>query len=505
MLTTTSLRLKILTALLVIVGLNLVLSYLPLRLDFTGDKRYTLSPVTRDIVSQLKKPVTITGYFSANLPPQVGKIQQDFEDLVAEYNSRSGGKVSYKAENPNASQEAEQQAMQQGIQPQAIQMRERDQVKEQRAYFGAKLQYEDQTEIIPIIQPGAAMEYALSSAIKKMSGTDKPRIAWVGGHGEASLRTVPQAVEGLSVSYTLEPVALTDSLRPEAYQAMAIVAPADTFRPADLQHLDRWLASGKSLFLALNAVQADLQSAAGAPKSTGLEAWLATKGIDLMPSFVIDAKCAPITVQQNNGFMTFQQQIAFPYLPLIHNFAEHPAVKGIEQVILPFASPIKFRPQNGVVFTPLAFTSDNAGVEPAPTNFDINKQLNAYNYNAPRSVVGAAIEGSFGGSAKSKILLYGDGDFAVNGEGQRQQALAADNINLLVNGMDWLCNNSGLNELRTKAVSSRPIQKELGEAGKNMVRWLNFLAPIGLVLLYGFFRYQGRKAKRRAWQASRFS
>lgn len=82
-----------------------------------------------------------------------------------------------------------------------MQARERDQFKEQRAYMGAVLQHNGQTEVIAAIQPGAAMEYALSSAVKKIAATDKPRIGFVQGHGEASPQAMPEVLQAMSVMY----------------------------------------------------------------------------------------------------------------------------------------------------------------------------------------------------------------------------------------------------------------------------------------------------------------
>ena len=62
----------------------------------------------------------------------------------------------------------------------------------------------------------------------------------------------------------------------------------------------------------------------------------------------------------------------------------------------------------------------------------------------------------------------------------------------MVNSIDWLSDDTGLIELRTKGVASRPIDSEyLGDenAGKrDMIKYLNFGLPILLVLIYAFFR-----------------
>ena len=118
--------------------------------------------------------------------------QVDFNDLLTEYVKRSNGRIVYEFINPNETEETEQQAQQQGIAPVMVNMRERDQVKQQRVYLGAVIQIGEGKDIIPFIQPGAAMEYALSSTIKKLSVTDKPKIGIVQGNGGPTLQAMQQ-------------------------------------------------------------------------------------------------------------------------------------------------------------------------------------------------------------------------------------------------------------------------------------------------------------------------
>ena len=62
----------------------------------------------------------------------------------------------------------------------------------------------------------------------------------------------------------------------------------------------------------------------------------------------------------------------------------------------------------------------------------------------------------------------------------------------MVNSIDWLSDDTGLIELRTKGVASRPIDSEyLGDenSGKrDMIKYLNFGLPLILVLAYALFR-----------------
>jgi len=104
-------------------------------------------------------------------------------------------------------------------------------------------------------------------------------------------------------------------------------------------------------------------------------------------------------------------------------------------------------------------------------------------------VAAAVLEGNIYGSNSSKLVVVGDGDFAVNGQGQQAQQLSPDNVNLLVNSVDWLSDDTGLIELRTRGVTSRLLE-QVEEGRKNFLKWLNVILPVFLIIIYGIFRIQ---------------
>ena len=107
-----SIILRILILIGIIVIANLISNTLFFRFDFTADQRYTLSQATEDILEDLDDVVTVTAFFTDknDLPPQWQSTYQDFNDLLVEYESLSGGNVVYEFINPNESQETEAMA-----------------------------------------------------------------------------------------------------------------------------------------------------------------------------------------------------------------------------------------------------------------------------------------------------------------------------------------------------------------------------------------------------------
>lgn len=485
----------ILIVVLIVVVINILSESYNFRIDLTEDKEYTLSKATKDILKNLDMPVTVTAYFSEDLPTNVGNISGNLKDMLIEYNNRSDGMVVYKFVNPNENEESEQEAVKAGIQPLMINVREKDQIKQQKAYLGAVISMGDEKEIIPFLQPGSAMEYALSSSVKKLSVKDRPVIAFIQGHGEPALNEIPQVYQELNIMYDVQAITLTDTtIVPQEIKTLALIRPTDTIPDSHLAILDQFISRGGKILFALNRVEGNFSNATGSAVSVGLESWLLKKGITISENFIIDANCGSVTLQQQQGNFTMQSQIQFPYLPVINKFADNPITKGLESVSLQFASPITFSGDTSLKFTPIAYSSEKSGSLRAPIFFDIQKQWQMTDFPMSGLVVGAILEGNFNSNNLSRIVIFSDGDFAVGGN-QRGMQLPPDNINLMVNSIDWLSDDTGLIELRTKGVTSRPI-KEMEDSTKTFLKWLNFLLPILLIVIYGLVRIQINHSKR---------
>lgn len=492
---------QVVIVLAIILVANLISNELYFRLDFTEDNRYTFSKATEDVVKNIDGVVTITAYFSEDLPPQLMKTRQDFQDQLIEYEDLSGGNIVFEFINPNESDETEQTAQQAGISPVMINVRERDQVQQMRAYLGAVLKMDDRTELIPVIQPGAAMEYSLTTALKKVSIADKPKVGYIQGYGEPSMQAIPQLMEQLSVLYDVEPLRIKDtSTIPGYYKSLIWLAPMDTIRQSEFSKLDKYLSSGGGLFLAHQHVQGDLQQGLlSLSGNIGLKTWLGSKGLNVQDQFVIDAQCATVSVQQRNGFMIMTSQKEFPYFPQLSNFEDHPITSGLETVMLPFASPLSFTNQDtSWSQIPLVYSSENSGLVTPPSYIDIQKQWSQGDFTANSQLVAAGLDNGL-----SRVVVVTNGQFCVNGEGQRPQQQNEDNVNLASNAIDWIADDTGLINLRTKGITSRPLD-QVEDSTKTMIKYGNVLTPILLILIYAFIRKQRSNRRRQKWMQGNY-
>lgn len=163
--------------LLVIVLINMAGTTLFFRADLTGNKIYSLSPVSRDVVATLSEPLTINVFFTENLPAPHNNTKRYLLDLLEEYAVNGNRFFNYKfydvsAREDDVSGKAEENrkmAENYGIYPVEIRMIEKDELKFKKAYMGLVLIHGDLIEQIPAITTTDGLEYQLTTAIRKLN------------------------------------------------------------------------------------------------------------------------------------------------------------------------------------------------------------------------------------------------------------------------------------------------------------------------------------------------
>lgn len=503
---------------LLVLGILVVANYLAdqiiLRFDLTENNRYTLSEASRNIAENVDDPITVTAYFSGDLPPQLSRGEDVFRNFLDEFRAYSGNNLEYKFINPNKNKETEQEAQQAGIRPVMLDVRKRDQVSQKRAYFGAVFNYKGKRDIVPVIRPGSAMEYTIASTIKKLTIKKKPKIGILQGHGEPGLNEMKQLNQELSQRYDVQTVSGIDTTGvPADLEVLMIISPKQEIPQADLKAIDQYIMSGGKAIFAINRVRTMLQRGMAAPLNTGVDKLLAAYHLPVNADLVRDINASTIRVQQQQGGFSFVNQIQYPYIPQIHNFAGHPISKGLENVMFQFVSSLDTTNVDSTQqLTVLARTSDKAGESKGYFNLNPMRKWTQDDFQQANIPLAGLLQGKLTSAfanvdsvnvplkqtKKGAIIVFGDGDFIVNGAGQQAQQLPDDNINLVVNSVDWLADDTGLIALRTQGVTSRPLEN-IEDSTKAFLKYFNVFFPILLVLGYGVYRYQRQKARRRKW------
>ncbi len=501
-----------------ILGIAIVLCILASRLiwraDLTENNRYTLSETSEQIAERIEDPITVTAYFSEDLPPNLDLVKDEFRNFLDEFRAYSGGNLEYRFVNPNENNQAEAEAQQSGIQPLLVNVRERDQVSQRRAYLGAVFRYENRQEVLPALQPNSSLEYEIALITEKLLSQRKPKIGLLQGHAEPSQEAMAQTITQLQQLYQIVDVRNVSSGVPPDIEVLMIVGPEELLTDAELLAIDQYIMSGGKAIFAINKVNANLQAGGlGQPIRTNIDRLLHAYNIPIKLNLLRDVSSTQIRVQsQQNGFNTMNN-VRYPYIPMIPNFNDHPISRGIESVIFPFVSTLDVtQTDSNQTLTVLARSSERADTTQQFFNLSPQQQFTAQDFQASYLPVAALVEGTFQSafadddsltaeltsSSPTSIIVFGDGDFVINGTGQNQQSMPEDNINIFVNSVDWLVDSSGLMELRTKGVTSRPLA-QISDQTRTSLKYLNVFLPILLVIGYGFYRYQNAQSRRQKW------
>ncbi len=160
---------------ILIVLLNVAGLTLYMRADLTGNRVYSLSKVSRDVVSTLKEPLTINVFFTKNLPAPYNTVERYLRDLLEEYALSGNRYFNYRfydvtpLEEGGSTRSSENQrlASDYGIQPVQIQAIEQDEVKIKKAYMGLAIVHGDMVEKVPTITSADGLEYKLTTAMMK--------------------------------------------------------------------------------------------------------------------------------------------------------------------------------------------------------------------------------------------------------------------------------------------------------------------------------------------------
>ena len=166
----------ILAMALIVIAVNFLAGGVPLRLDLTREKAYTLSAGTRAILAKLDTAVKIRFYCtqSQSSTPETVFLKQyarSVEDLLNEYKRASHGKIVVEKYDPQPDSDAEDSAKLNGIEGTPLSDGE-------KYYLGLAVSELDARETIPFLDPNRErqLEYDLSRAISRVISTDKPVI-----------------------------------------------------------------------------------------------------------------------------------------------------------------------------------------------------------------------------------------------------------------------------------------------------------------------------------------
>lgn len=532
-----------LAGILVMLNVLSLRSLAPLRLDVTSDQAYTLSKASKDTMAGLEDAVTITAYFTKDLPAPYSGNARYVRDLLTEYRAASKDKLSFEFIDPAAQEsdedkEAKREVKQDifgrqfreptaqekelasvGVQPVEIRVVQEDQMQTKRAYMGLVIKHQEKKEVIPVLQDTRSLEYDLTSLIRKLARPKTPVIGLIQGHEEPKTEEHLKALHQLlSQTYELRPLNLGDQDKiGSEFDAVLVVGPKTPLKPNELKAIDQFLMQGKSVGLFLDSVSLDTKTFETTPANHGLAPLLSTYGVKLGESLVADADSASLNVQERRGFMVVNMPLPYPFIPMIKQLeGDSPVSKGLGQLTFPFVNPITTTPAEGRTVTVLARSSKmKSWLEKPPFNTDPRRDWRSETivpsgpYDLMVQISGKlpshfASEASQSSSGKDAPLLAESKADArlmvVGGSALLQDSFmerGSPNQALALNIADWLLLDPALLAMRTRGLVGAPIKADLSDGVRNGVKYGNILGLPVLLIAYGLFRWRMRESRRR--------
>jgi gliding-associated putative ABC transporter substrate-binding component GldG len=508
------------------------------RFDATRDKIYTLAQASRDTMAGLEDPVTITAYFTEELPPPYSGNARYVRDLLEEFRAASKGRLSFEFVDPMSQETAEdretkretrrdifgrvfreptsveRELAQVGIQPVEIRVIEDDQMRTKRAYMGIVIKHQEKKEVIPVVQDTRTLEYDLTTLVRKLTRPRTPVLGVVQGHDAPRLHEKLTRLRTLlSQLYEVRTVDLAGKERVDAdLDALLVIGPGTPFQPGELKAIDQFVMEGKSVAFFLDSIQVDLKHFEPTEVSHGLEALLETYGVKVGEQLVADVESAQLNVQERRGFMVVSMPVPYPFIPLLERLeGDSPVTEGLAGVSLPFSTVVTATAPEGARATVLAKSSRRSWLEGKPYDIDPRRDWRSETItpNGPHPLmvqVSGKLKSHFAAEAQvstvsgTPVLAESRGESRVIVAGGSaalwDDFMGRPNQALLLNVADWLLLDPALLAMRTRGLAEAPLQQELSATTRNAVKFGNaFGIPFALAV-FGLVRWRMREARR---------
>lgn len=509
----------------IIIVINMILSNVQARFDFTKNNVYTISDVTKNTLDLIDDPITIKIFYTEKMPKQYLTVQQYVFDILEEYKAQAGSALEYEfLEIGEGSDDVKAEAQSLGIQVAQANISEQDQIKVQQIYFGIAFLLGDKKEVIPFVNKINQLEYDFTGAIKRLTAGGKKKIALITGNGEfdnaqaapfsqnndADKNKIRKLASEISSQYELVTLDLNTVEQIDGDIDVAFwIGPSKAVTEKTKYIVDQFLMRGGRLGIYLNNQTIDFKSYIPImPMAHGLIPFFENYGIRFNDNIVVDKQAAKIQQTQEVGPLRIPIQVDYPFIPIMVDFPDQPIVNRLDQMQLIFASSIDSVSGKNVRFTPILQSSEQSGFavkNPQRNMYDPNpKQF--FNFNQKHITMAAVVEGEFTSNYQSvpdtisypqahlvksampsKILAVADADFL------NDEYLQRPYVDFFMNTIDWLVDENGLISIRSKNIEINPLDKDIiaeDAAGtRNFLKALNvFLAPF-IVIIFGLMRW----------------
>ena len=437
---------QLVLGMLIIVLVNIVGSFVFTRFDLTAEKRYSLSPATKDLVRNIDDIVYFRIYLEGEFPAGFKRLRNATREMLDEFRAYNKN-IQYEFVNPSASDNAEernstyQMLTEKGLEPTDLQVSTKEGREQQIIFPGAIASYKANEMAVDLLnsQIGVspeevlnnslqALEFKLASAIRDLTVVRKPKVAFIRGHGELNTKEIYDIGQALSKQYILDLVTIDgklgslterDSVSEDKtrvtnkYDAIIIAKPDSSFTEKDKFILDQYIMRGGKVLWLVDPVLASMDSLEAAESTIGL-AWdlnlddmLFNYGVRINPDLIMDLNALPIPLR--TGQVGNQPKIDFfpwYFFPLITPNVKHPIVSNLNSIKTEFISSMDTIKVAGVKKTILLKTSPYSRSVSTPVLISLSileNEPDEREYSGPERPVAVLLEGKFGSNFENRI------------------------------------------------------------------------------------------------------
>ena len=535
---------------LILVGIlliNFVSSIIYKRFDLTEDNRYTLTESTKNIVKNIEEITTIKVYLQGDFPAEFKRLQIETKQHLEELKTLNKN-IRFRFINPS---KIGQKLINEGLEPSRLQIEENGKFSEIVIFPWAIVSSKNKFENVSLLKDIYTnsqneqlessiqnLEYAFSNAIHKITSKKSKKIAVLKGNGELSDIYIADFLRKLNEYYFLAPFTL-DSVAKQPQKTLqdflefdlAIIAkPTEKFTEEEKFTLDQYVMNGGKTLWLVDNVQAELDSlmqtgeALAYPRDLGLTDLFFNYGARINSDLIVDLNSSKIPLATGNvGNKTQFNQFKWNYFPLLNSKNNHPINNNIEAINTKFSNSIDTL-KNNITKTILLQSSKLSKTVGTPSTVSlktITQQQNPSEYNNGNKPVAVLLEGKFksaySGRVKpfnikntidlgdeTKMVVISDGDIIAN-EISKGQPLELGvnkwtnqrfgNKEFLLNTVNYLLDDAGLINIRSKTVKINFLNKE--KAYQETLKWqlINILFPLLVLTIFGFFFNYFRQKK----------
>jgi len=444
------------------------------RLDFTKNKAYTISKVSRNLYLEIPDPVNITYYLSdrlRNVSPEPGEI----EDTLREYAAYSRGRIRLTVRDP-VKEGLTMMVEELGLQALQVRNIERDQASLATAYSGIVIEYLDKIDVIPVIVDTATLEYDLTTRIRSMVTNIERQIGIIVGD---SFRSLEEDFRYLAITfngtgYRIRQYAPGEEIL-DHLPGLFVLGGVEDFDDIALYRIDRYIQMGGKVFFAVKGIYIDtLYGSVNAryQESQGLLEMIVSYGVVVKPELVLDRNALFLQYQTRTPSGMIQRRITrYPLWIGVspdNGNPQHPITSNFSGLDLFWASPLEINTVSSVnaeiLFTTTAegwLQRENFYTSPEiPYMLEIEAEETKGTY-----ILGVSLSGTFPSlfrnfpkpleelpdmppaASPSRIIVVGDVDFATNLLAETE---AMQNLDFLIRTADWLVNDDDIISIRNR-------------------------------------------------------